>query len=400
MKLLGVEEWFNVYQLAQKSGIQMAIQRIQEYSNILECMEGDDAFELEKAQILVRAVEIALTQATADTELAKKRGPSAVSVLSSTSGPSIAADIATLVGGLLNVVATTIPSSSPIFQLTIVIGCSDATSSVAWGTISTAEVLQCHDRALNAVTLCDKALVFVCKWPMTIFGAPKYKCRVAAGAKVRGPLDTKISRITEHKSKLWNWIHPYFRCSCYFKAVCNGQLIWLDHVVWYMLNHLEEFFTASTIQGRLVMLIQFLSGDARRMVLDHITFLYIRDFTIEASQELIDHPTASFLTHYGPSRGIRMVEALVKPGTFSEDLGDILGGSSKKRWNLNDHPQAPPKRWGMYANHTSVPDVGRGSTTAPLIRCCPDGANSRVHPGIGRTLSGNESPLQRRNLHF
>ncbi|CAM6083455.1 unnamed protein product [Calypogeia fissa] len=148
------------------------------------------------------------------------------------------------------------------------------------------------------------------------------------------------------------------------------------------------------------MLIQFLSGDARKMVLDHITFLYIRDFTIEATQELIDHAQARFLTHYGPSRGIRMVEALVKPNTFLEDVGDILGGSSKKPWNLNDHPQAQPKRRGMYANHTFLPGVGRGSTTTPLIRSHPDGTNSRLRPGIGHTLPGNESPLHRRNLGF
>ncbi|CAM6083456.1 unnamed protein product [Calypogeia fissa] len=72
MKLLGVEKWFNVYQLAQKSGVQMAIQRIQEYSNILKCMEGDDAFKLEKAQVLVRAIETVLTKAVVDTDFAKK----------------------------------------------------------------------------------------------------------------------------------------------------------------------------------------------------------------------------------------------------------------------------------------------------------------------------------------
>ncbi|CAM6082443.1 unnamed protein product [Calypogeia fissa] len=270
----------------------------------------------------------------------------------------------------------------------------------AWGTINSEEVLQCRERALNAVTLCDKAPVFISKWPMTIFGAPKYKCKIAAGAKIRGPLDTKTTRLTEHKSKLWNWMRPYFRCSCYYKAACNGQLIWLDHAVWYMLNHLEEFFTASTIQGRLVMLIKFLSGDARCMVLDHITFLYIRDFTIEATQELIDHPQTRFLTRYGVSRGVRMVEALVKLGLFFEELGDILGGGNKKCWNLNDRPQVPPKRRGMYANHTPVPGVGCGTAPASLIRSRPVGPGSRLRPGIGRTLPGNESPLQHCNILF
>ncbi|CAM6082055.1 unnamed protein product [Calypogeia fissa] len=541
MRLLGIEEWFNIYQLAQKGGVQMAIQRILEYAAILECLEGDDAFELEKAQAPVWAMEPVLTKAALDTELAKQRTvtslpampavgslpvdaaddlPGLASVFSTSSGNLSDAACVTLSGPTVDIsssdqsppsLATVLPpnhprvsldtgtrsvspaplsvtpptpvnsaasssasSSStdlrstiqgnPLLDLTwltedeliemneamSMVDCSpvlngdsdpDTPSSEepyvpvlpprhlkwesskveaclwkikninnlaplsiniwqAWGTISTEEVLQCRECALNAVTLCDKSPVFISKWPMTIFGPPKYKCKVAAGAKVRGPLDTKNPRIKEHKSKLWNWMRPYFRCSCYYKAACNGQLIWLDHAVWYMLNPLEDFFTASTIQGRLVMLIKFLSGDARRMVLDHITFLYIRDFTIEATQELIDHQHSRFLTHYGTSCGIRMIEALVKPGMFSNDLGDILGGSGKKCWNLNDRPQAPPKRRGMYANHTTVPGIGCGTSSAPLIRSRPVGAGSRLRPGIGRTLPGNESPLQRCNLQF
>ncbi|CAM6082137.1 unnamed protein product [Calypogeia fissa] len=544
--LLGIEEWLNIYQLAQKGGVQMAIQRILEYAAILDCMEGDDAFELEKAQTLVRTIETVLTKAALDTELAKQWSFSAVPVppavvaapipavpdvpaahvLTSSlsndptitshysgaasiavSGPSIALSssdqspssnnvfppnnprlsvdldsrsmspilISTTPPTPVNSAASSSASSSstdlrstiqgnPLLDLAwltedellemkdtmsmvdcfpILTGDSEPDTptfeepyvpvlpprhlewesskvdaclwkikninnlaplsleiSQAWGTVSTEEVLQCRECALNVVTLCDKSPVFISKWPMTIFGPPKYKCKIAAGAKIRGPLDTKNSRIKEHKSKMWNWMRPYFLCSCYYKAACNGQLIWLDHAVWYMLNHLEDFFTASSVQGRLVMLIKFLSGDARRMVLDHITFLYIRDFTIEATQELIAHPHARLLTRYGPSRGIRMVEALVKPGTFSDDLCDILGGSSKKRWNLNDRPLAPPKQRGMYAKHTLVPGVGRGTTPAPLLRSRPEGVTSRLRPGGGRTLPGNESPLQRRNLQF
>ncbi|CAM6124014.1 unnamed protein product [Calypogeia fissa] len=144
-----------------------------------------------------------------------------------------------------------------------------------WATISPNEVLQCRERALQEISLCDKAPVFINEWPMMVFGTPKYKCQVAVGAKIKGKLDCKNSRIKEHKSKPWNYHRPFFRCSCHYNAKtgCNGQIVWLDHAVWYMLNHLEDFLSANSIQGRLVMLIKFLSGDARKMVLDQCSEL-------------------------------------------------------------------------------------------------------------------------------
>ncbi|CAM6104231.1 unnamed protein product [Calypogeia fissa] len=71
MRLLGLDEWFNVYLLAQRSGVQMALQQLKEYSGILACLEGDDAFELQKALSIARAIEIALTKVAFDTLAAK-----------------------------------------------------------------------------------------------------------------------------------------------------------------------------------------------------------------------------------------------------------------------------------------------------------------------------------------
>ncbi|CAM6103462.1 unnamed protein product [Calypogeia fissa] len=273
-----------------------------------------------------------------------------------------------------------------------------------WGTVSDVEVLQCRDRALNAVTIADKPHVFVSLLPMSAFGPPKYKCQVAAGAKVKGQLDTKNSRLKDHKSKMWNWQHPFFRCSCYFKPACKGQLIWLDHAVWYMLHHLEGFFTASSIQGRFVMLIKFLSGDARRMVLDHIAFLYVREFIIEATQELIEHPEERFFAQYASSCGLRMVEAMVKPGSFSERSTFAQTGSNRKRLNLNTQPSNAPKSRGIYANPIFVPGRGRGGTSqalpGPLTRNVPGSGTSLARLCRGKNLPGMISPLLRRNIPF
>ncbi|CAM6082248.1 unnamed protein product [Calypogeia fissa] len=71
MGLLGLDEWFTIYLLARKSGVQLALQRLREYASILSCMEGDDAYDLQKAIVLARSMEVALTKVAADTEEAK-----------------------------------------------------------------------------------------------------------------------------------------------------------------------------------------------------------------------------------------------------------------------------------------------------------------------------------------
>ncbi|CAM6104285.1 unnamed protein product [Calypogeia fissa] len=270
----------------------------------------------------------------------------------------------------------------------------------AWGSVSNEEVLQCRHRALQAVTLSDKNPVYVTQWPMTVFGQPKYKCKLIAGAKVKGKLETNLYQIDDHKSKLWNWHRPYLRCPCHYKPACFGQLIWFDHTVWFILNHLEVFFTASSCQGRLVMLIKFLSGDARRLVLDHIAFLYIREFHIEGSQELCDHPDKRFFSQYDSTPGLRMVEALLKPGTFSANLES----ANKRRINLNTQPSAPNKWKGMYANPVASSGMGRGGSTNPSPTMLHGSrnieGNARSRLGHGKALPGHISPLQRRNINF
>ncbi|CAM6082420.1 unnamed protein product [Calypogeia fissa] len=508
MLLLGIDEWFYIYFLAQKSGVQMALHRLSEYIGILDCMEGDDARDLEQALVLVRAMEVALNKVAADTLIAKNAVPDTAApdkspvaetssenfsiIIDSPLYPSLtfsslsfapnlhtescsssqtltpqvapgtpvtvlsSVDLQTNIQGnplsdtswltdneatemnaaMLLVDCTPIVEKSPACEETAVgepfvpvlpprhiewesskvEGCMWKIKNInnlaplslemwqAWGTVSNEEVLQCRERALKAITLSDKAPVFVSKWPMTVFGAPKYKCKGAAGAKVRGKFDTKNSRLTEHKTKLWNWMRPFFCCSCYYKTSCFGQLVWLDHAVWYMLNHLDDFFTASSHQGRLVMLIKFLSGDARKMVLDHIAFLYIREFMIEAARELVEHPEERFLTQYAAALGIRTIEALMKPGVFSEKRAVDDSADKQKRVNLNNQSGVTPKWKSMYANHTPVPGIGRGragrTTYTTPVNGSRDGGGARNRLGHGKALPGAISPIQKRNFNF
>ncbi|CAM6104199.1 unnamed protein product [Calypogeia fissa] len=68
MSFLGIEEWFSIYFLAKRSGVQQALLRLQEYSGILDCMEGDDAFELEKATVEIHVMTATLIKVAVDTD--------------------------------------------------------------------------------------------------------------------------------------------------------------------------------------------------------------------------------------------------------------------------------------------------------------------------------------------
>jgi hypothetical protein len=224
---------------------------------------------------------------------------------------------------------------------------------MALGSITTAELLECQKSALEGVTLSNKPPQFISQWPMTAW---EYKCRLEAGAKIRGVLVTNSSRLDDHKSKFWNWLRLFFCCSChkYTPGACAGEIVWFNHAVWYMMNHLESFFDAATIQGRLVFLIKFLSNDARKMVKDQLGFINIQKYMLEGSIELANHPEERFFSHLPKHKALQTIEALIKPGSFT----DAQSAKLKAAIDL----LRSNKRKGMYANTTGYHGRGRGRT--------------------------------------
>ncbi|CAM6094009.1 unnamed protein product [Calypogeia fissa] len=471
--LLGIEAWFAIYLLAQRNGVATALGKLEDYCATLYDMEQFDALELERAQNIVNAVVIALVRAEGQSLV-----PATPAIVKNDNLSGCSPDLCSTIkeNPLLDThwltpeervelaqALETVNSSQTVtpeevftgepfvpvlpprhieWEVSAVDCCMWKIPNInnlapisiamwqAWGTISVLELKLCREQALNAVTKSDKAPVFVSSWPMRIFGYPKYHCPVAASAKIRGQFVTNSTRPDDHKSKLWNWLRPFLRCSCYkgsSKSGCGGQLIWFNHAVWFMLNHLELFFQAASIQGRLVLLIKFLSGDARKLVLDQISFIYLRQYMNEAALELIAHPEEQFLTKHGDFKGLKTIEALFKPGSFS-DKSEKLNGPVKQTINLNTAPTAAPKQRGLYTNNTPHTGRGRGfgrgaalrrpfgrgiGSAQPAIPSAyrtPIGAsNSHFAVNIGTVNNEGgsvvgqevlESPLQRRNIQF
>ncbi|CAM6104312.1 unnamed protein product [Calypogeia fissa] len=277
MLFLGIDAWFAIYLLAQRHGVAVALGKLEDFHALLYDMEDEDAWELEKAQNVVNAVVAALLRAEGQLQ-----GPVTPSTTENNTPLANTQDLCNSIkeNPLLDIQwltpdeqtalsqsLETVNSSQVVAPAEIFVGetfvpvlpprhiewevsavdcCMWKIPNInnlapislamwqAWATVSNLELKLCREQALNVVTLSDKAPVFVSNWPMRIFGYPKYHCPVAAGAKIRGQFVTNSTRPDDHKSKLWNWLRPFLRCSCYkgsSKSGCGGQLIWFDHAV-------------------------------------------------------------------------------------------------------------------------------------------------------------------------
>ncbi|CAM6082092.1 unnamed protein product [Calypogeia fissa] len=116
----------------------------------------------------------------------------------------------------------------------------------------------------------------------------------------------------------------------------------------------------------------------------------------EAALELIAHPEEHFFTKHGDFNGLRTIEALFKPGSFS-DKDEKLNGTAKQTINLNTTPTAAPKRRGLYANNTPATGRGRGFGRGATIRRPIGRGNGAARPAIPTTY---RTPIGASNSHF
>ncbi|CAM6098860.1 unnamed protein product [Calypogeia fissa] len=334
--LLGIEEWFTIYNLAQSHGTSAALGKLEDFYALLFDMEINDALELEKAGNVVSAVVAALLLAE------EKHGAP---------GTRVAA-IGVVMPDTQNDLCNSI-KENPLLDTKWLTPEEQAQLSQALDTVNSSQSATSEE--------CFEGEPFVPVLP------PRY-------------IEWEVSAV-------------------------DGSLI----------------------QGRLVLLIKFLSGDARKMVLDQISFIYLRQFMTEAAMELVAHPEERFLTKYGDSKGIRTIEALFKPGSFS-DKTEKLAPEITQTINLNTTPKVAPRRKGLFANNTPCTGRGRGFGRGVPVRrsfvrsagngrplttsayCTPIGAsNSHFAVNIGTVNNEThvaaepvapDSPLQRRNIQF
>jgi hypothetical protein len=165
---------------------------------------------------------------------------------------------------------------------------------------------------------------------------------------------------------MWNILRPYLRCICSSQAVraCNGNVIWWDHCVWYVINHLDKFFPIQpTLLAKFMAFMVWVAGPGRLAVQCQLTFNHIRSWMIQGVMQYAKSPEAMILPDMPEMAGPRMIEKHIKPASFSianPKLPSQGPPTKKQRINLNTPPNSfnqqknkPAFRRGRRGGHYS-----------------------------------------------
>ncbi|KAG0598635.1 hypothetical protein M758_12G089600 [Ceratodon purpureus] len=211
-----------------------------------------------------------------------------------------------------------------------------------WSRLTNDEVETCRKNALNNKGQIKDAITIPHAFPLSTFEHSKCSSSVVK-LLTKQELPTGEFRREKHLQEFWNCGRPYLRCSCNSLNAndgrCDGSVIWWDHAVWMMVNRLELFFGEEypTLRSKLAAFWIWIASSGKVAVKSHLTFAFRRDLTIEGVLEFANNQTGPLLTKYGDGAGVRQIERLIKPASFS--LSNPLGSVGKRqKLNLNAAP--------------------------------------------------------------
>lgn len=126
-----------------------------------------------------------------------------------------------------------------------------------------------------------------------------------------------------------------------------------------MLTHLKLFFDEEGIVAKFIEFIYILTTKAKDLVLDHITFTFIRKMMVDACVHLCNNPLAPILKENMDSRTEAMIERLIKPTTFTNNLKKKIDFLQKRRWGLNDNSDPHTHLGRRFTPHNFAQGYGR-----------------------------------------
>ena len=221
-----------------------------------------------------------------------------------------------------------------------------------WSRLTNDEVEVCRTNALNNTGQIKDAITLPHAFPLSTFD--HNKCS-SANVKLltKQELPTGEFRREKHLNEFWNCGRPYLRCNCSSQSAtdgspgCDGSVIWWDHAVWMMVNRLELFFGEEypTLRSKLAAFWIWIASSGKAAVKSHLTFSFRRDITLEGVLEYANNQTGRLLKKYGDGAGIRQIERLIKPPSFSlANPSPSAAVGKRQKLNLNATPF--PERGG------------------------------------------------------
>ena len=190
------------------------------------------------------------------------------------------------------------------------------------GDLKQSEVDECREHALSGTQFIKAATTFVHGFPLSMYDHTKCDVQFLK-LHVKLCCPTGADRRDKHPQEMWNIHRRYLRCTCSSQAVrtCNGNVIWWDHAVWYIINHLDKFFPQShypTLMSKYIAFVIWVSGPGRLAVQCQLAFNHTRNWMYEAVMQYATNPQDDSILLPGyPEAGPRLIEKHVKPASFT-----------------------------------------------------------------------------------
>ena len=215
-----------------------------------------------------------------------------------------------------------------------------------WIDLKPAEINESRKQALWGKNFISSGTAFAHAFPISAFDYRK--CDVPqVKLHVKQPCPIGVDRRQSHSKEMWNIFRPYMRCTCSSLAVraCNGAMVWYNHAVWYVLNHLDKFFPHSehpSLMAKFVAFIIWVSGPRRLATLCQIAFNQTRAWMCSAILQYAKNPADDCVILPGlHEAGPRLIERHIKSKAFSianPKLPSSRPTSKKQKINLNSMP--------------------------------------------------------------
>jgi hypothetical protein len=176
-------------------------------------------------------------------------------------------------------------------------------------------------------------------------------------------LPTGYQRPAKYSSAVWNCQRPYLRCLCKgtVPGGCQGDIMWFDQAIWYMLNNLGVFFGDDhpSLASKFGALIVWLTESARIAATLQITFCFTREMMTDYAIKLALDPQAVITDSYPNAGGVRKIERFLKPPSFS--VANPTTPSSNKRPRAAINCNASPEVRRINSPQSSHRGSGRGA---------------------------------------
>lgn len=291
-----------------------------------------------------------------------------------------------------------------------------------WAHLTETEMKALRNNAVHGTGTLREAQNIPHNFPLALFD--HHKCPLpTVRVLTKQHLQTGYGRDQKFTSALWNCQRPYLRCSCKHDAEigCRGDVMWFDHAVFYMINHLGIFFQDDlfpTLASKFAAFLVWMSEAARVAVRHQVTFAHTRGFMCEAALEFATDPESKLLSKHPDGQGIRNIVRLIKPAGYSTSNPNTPNaqstpGKRSHRINCNVEPDQSPDHHAASTRNSSARGgrggynkryrVNRPSIPGPndaFVFIGPNGKRSPATPRQESSASQHTSPNYNRSMQL